>query len=329
VLEFPGVIVVWSGDKPRLETHRIPLTPSGFAFGREQLSETTDDRISRQHVMFSIEDKKLVVNDMGSRNGTFVDGETLVEQARPAFPAIVRAGRTLLAVVPDIRHYEGVPIVRRDGGVIGPTLHRAYREIDDAARCEENVIIEAAPSIGKPLAQRYCKAIGGHHVVFEPDVKGPDLETFLTDTRPRTIVLVLTASALGMADMRTVTTWLETDVRFVIVQWPNSTPLSWMKETSYERLRSRVVDGLNPRFDELPTILEDIVRSAFPAVHIHPNVVELVLLRARRYDEAWLIERFREAVRRCAERGVDLLRAADVAGDLEPPRNPNNCLVGT
>src|SRR5258706_14070163 len=65
----PGVVVVWSGAHPVVHAFRIPS--SGLVLGRELLENTTDDRISRQHARVSWKDKRFVVTDLGSRNGTY------------------------------------------------------------------------------------------------------------------------------------------------------------------------------------------------------------------------------------------------------------------
>src|SRR5438874_2628587 len=71
----PGVVVVWSGAAPTVQAFRIPA--AGLIIGRELLEHTTDDRISRQHARVIWRDKRFVVTDLGSRNGTYAGGHAL------------------------------------------------------------------------------------------------------------------------------------------------------------------------------------------------------------------------------------------------------------
>jgi len=62
-------------------THReVPLTTLPFRIGRQAGNELTlrDSRISRQQAQIVSEDGAFVLKDMGSRHGTFVNGEKVV-----------------------------------------------------------------------------------------------------------------------------------------------------------------------------------------------------------------------------------------------------------
>src|SRR4051812_40406374 len=90
----PGVVVVWSGANPTVQAFRIPS--GGLVLGRELLENTTDDRISRQHARVTWRDKRFVVTDLGSRNGTYAGGHALVDrEVTVTAPSVVRTGRTV------------------------------------------------------------------------------------------------------------------------------------------------------------------------------------------------------------------------------------------
>src|SRR5207253_6557221 len=74
----PGVVVVWTGALPTVQVFRVGA--AGVVIGRELLQTTTDDRISRQHAKIVWRDKRFVVTDLGSRNGTYAGGHALIDR---------------------------------------------------------------------------------------------------------------------------------------------------------------------------------------------------------------------------------------------------------
>src|ERR1700733_896924 len=102
----PGAVIVWSGATPTIRAFRVP--PTGLVIGRELLENTTDDRISRQHARVAWRDRRFVVTDLGSRNGTYAGGNPLVDrEVSVVAPSVVRTGRTVSVLLDDIRRFEG------------------------------------------------------------------------------------------------------------------------------------------------------------------------------------------------------------------------------
>jgi FHA domain-containing protein len=318
----PGVVVCWSGYEPRLQTIRLP--PEGLVFGRDYASET-DDRISREHVRVHVEDTVLYLQDLGSRNGTFIN-KWLNRQMRAPLPAVVRAGRTVFVVIKEIESYEQL-----HEGRWGAALDRARKEIAEAALAEQNVTVEAGSYNAIELVRSYCDTLGGEKVIYQPGINAPSLDESLTGTRPRVVVLQLTESALSFADMPTVGAWLETDARFVTVMWPGSNALSMVDPWVVERLRERVIEVANPRYDELPFRVRDIVTKHAPGIRIDASVCEGMLLKAQQFDEEWVVPRFTKAVadwyaNRTPE--ATTLRMREIIHDIDPPPSGQHCLVG-
>src|SRR5579859_2613079 len=101
----PGAVVVWSGPTPTIQAFRIP--PEGLIIGRELLTTTSDDRISRQHARVAWSDRRFLVTDLGSRNGTYTGGNPLVDrEVTVTAPSVVRTGRTVSVLLDDIRRFE-------------------------------------------------------------------------------------------------------------------------------------------------------------------------------------------------------------------------------
>ena len=65
-----------------------------------------DESISRRHIRITREPNFCTVEDLGSKNGTFVNGAPLVRPTILGDQAVIRMGHTLLVFHPDIRPFE-------------------------------------------------------------------------------------------------------------------------------------------------------------------------------------------------------------------------------
>lgn len=156
----PGFVVVFDGAQPTLRSFRIGV--AGTVIGRELLGDTSlDDRLSRQHARVRIERGRFVVTDLGSRNGTFVDGSPVITTTEVAPPAVVRTGRTIAVLLPDVRRFEHTVVEIRDGVVIGPTLAMAWQQVGNAARSGDVLLLTGESGTGKELAaQAFHRSTG-------------------------------------------------------------------------------------------------------------------------------------------------------------------------
>jgi hypothetical protein len=102
--DAPGLVVVYSGDRPRCIV--FPLVNGRLELGRDDLAKagSKDGRVSREHILVELVEGRFLVRDLGSRNGTFVDGGEARTGAEAA-PPLVRIGQTLLLAVGDVRVY--------------------------------------------------------------------------------------------------------------------------------------------------------------------------------------------------------------------------------
>ncbi len=150
----PGLIVVWGGDAPTLRPFRLP--PAGLALGRELLgADCRDDRISRLHARVRLGARGFTVTDLGSRNGTFVDGRPLMDgEIIARSGAVVRCGRTLAVLVDDVRPFDATPVLDDGEVVVGPRLAAAWRDAARAARTGDTLLITGESGVGKELAAR-------------------------------------------------------------------------------------------------------------------------------------------------------------------------------
>ena len=157
---MPGLLLVWSSGRAALTP--LPLGKEPLVLGRGKVGEVEIDDacMSRRHAEVSCAGGVWAVRDLDSRNGSALDGRPLHGEQKTAKARLLRTGDTLLLLCADLREYTGADVERREGVVVGPTLRRAWNEIDDIARTCEVLHIRGETGSGKELAARRFHAQG-------------------------------------------------------------------------------------------------------------------------------------------------------------------------
>jgi transcriptional regulator with AAA-type ATPase domain len=163
VAPIPGVIMVFSGNRPAARVFR--LDKGAVELGRVEVAHdgTIDEMISRRHVHLSLADHNVKVVDLASRNGTFVDGLRLTDQALVSTGSVIRFGGALLVVVADVLPFEHYGLGCKNGVVGGPTLRKT---LESLARLQQLmpvscVLITGESGTGKEVAANAFHAGGG------------------------------------------------------------------------------------------------------------------------------------------------------------------------
>jgi transcriptional regulator of acetoin/glycerol metabolism len=145
----PGLVLVFSMGKPTL----VPLRLDGEAVvGRGSFAGALelDDRVSRTHVRVS---HSLSVEDLGSRNGTVVNGERVKTRAMQPGD-VLRIGHTLILAVRDVTPFETPRQVDIDDAIVGPTMRPAWDVVVSAGQSEGSVLLLGESGSGKEVAAR-------------------------------------------------------------------------------------------------------------------------------------------------------------------------------
>ncbi|MCB9545460.1 MAG: sigma 54-interacting transcriptional regulator [Myxococcales bacterium] len=159
----PGVVLVLLAGVPVCAAE--PLGPGGVLelgrgqpFGRLRLD---DGWMSRQHVRVRRRLDGWEVADVGSRNGTAVDGVVLEDPVRvKAGPRLVRAGTSLFLLRDDIRPFQSMPVDVSASMVMGPVLGGVFGDIARASRFGDSLHIVGESGVGKELAARAFHQFG-------------------------------------------------------------------------------------------------------------------------------------------------------------------------
>lgn len=95
------------------EGKRIHLTIPVFRIGRGETCHLrpNSERVSREHAEFALKDDVFTVRDLGSRNGTLVNGKPIAELTTLARGDLVTVGPLTFAVAFDGDHSPATPVV--------------------------------------------------------------------------------------------------------------------------------------------------------------------------------------------------------------------------
>ena len=160
------VVIVLAGDHPCL--YPLPLSHGEIVLGRGDPGSGIDDgAVSRQHCRVTLSGDTWRIEDLGSRNGTFVDAELIggapIERAAPR---VVRIGSTLLVPMRDLDGLDPEQLRHADRPVIGAALGRAHRRIAAYAAESSVLHLTGESGSGKELAARRFHDAG-------PRARGP------------------------------------------------------------------------------------------------------------------------------------------------------------
>ncbi len=147
----PGLLVVWAGAPASLA---CPIPKGGVVLGRNWLAEAgvEDERASREHLRATMHAGRISVEDLGSRNGTFVDGEKIDGKITLRDGAVVRFGQTLAVPCADLTAHTAVVSASHDV-VRGPSSRAVLAEVQ-AAAAGSSLLILGESGVGKEIYAR-------------------------------------------------------------------------------------------------------------------------------------------------------------------------------
>jgi DNA-binding NtrC family response regulator len=152
-----GVVVVFTSGAPAARVLR-PVSGS-VELGRGGEHQIDDGRVSRRHAHVAFEGGRCVVTDLGSQNGTFVDGVLAAAHAPIQAHRVIRVGGTLLVPCADVRPFEDLGVRSVDGFVRGPAMLRLLEEVARAARGGTTLHVRGENGTGKEgIAQAFHRA---------------------------------------------------------------------------------------------------------------------------------------------------------------------------
>ena len=100
---FASLVILGAGGQPDPSKPELPLRELRFSVGRDDdnhLSLSHDSAVSRHHCAIEVVGAALVLKDLHSANGTWLDGHRVQDVEALSPPCWLTVGQTRLAVVP-------------------------------------------------------------------------------------------------------------------------------------------------------------------------------------------------------------------------------------
>ena len=174
----PGVLAVFQRDTERRVPYRIDR-PRSFGRG-DEADITIDDRaVSREHAVFEPDPGGILVTDLNSHNGTFIDGIRVVDKRSFApYGSVVRLAKTALFVMDDVVPFEVTEYNPYPALVGGPALDQARARIATVAEEPTPVLVEGETGTGKEVVAQILHAASrreGHLVDLNCAALAPEL----------------------------------------------------------------------------------------------------------------------------------------------------------
>ncbi|NNC19836.1 sigma 54-interacting transcriptional regulator [Corallococcus exiguus] len=145
----PGLLRLFGGG--RAMAVAMPSSGEVLELGRgaTALGEVQDAKMSRRHAQVRFDGRSFWVTDLGSQNGTFVDGEAFPKGTVHEARRVVRMGDSLFVPCQDLRPFqaEGVQLV--EGFVRGPAMQGLLAEVSQAASLGFSLHIHGESGTGK------------------------------------------------------------------------------------------------------------------------------------------------------------------------------------
>lgn len=152
--DAPAILMIASGHRPA-----ATLLGSTATLGRT--AQANDERMSKEHATVRRERTGWTITDLGSRNGTFVNGDRIQGSHHATGDVILRLGHTVFVLLADGR---GHPAASSEL-VQGPELQRTYAQIR-AHAVTDTLLVHGESGAGKELAARLYHQAG-------PRAQGP------------------------------------------------------------------------------------------------------------------------------------------------------------
>ncbi len=129
----------------------VPLQQGVLELGRGQLGSDLppDSRMSRRHARVHYDGQRFFVADLGSQNGTYLDGAAVASESRMAQEQVLRTGDSLFLLSADLRPYQLAGVALDDTMVKGHALQAAHEQAARAARFGDILHITGESGAGK------------------------------------------------------------------------------------------------------------------------------------------------------------------------------------
>jgi len=156
----PGLVLVFGAGRAAAAILALPGGAGELGRQHPIFDDRPDARASRRHARVAFERGRCFVTDLGSHNGTEVDGAPLEPDTPTAAAQVIRVGDSLFMPVPDVAPFQRLGVRVANERVEGPLLQEALRAAASAARAGATLHITGESGAGKEGLARAFHAAG-------------------------------------------------------------------------------------------------------------------------------------------------------------------------
>ena len=352
----PRVVAVWSRGRPAC-VDRPLAGDDPIVVGRGDGAGLVldDPSVSRQHARIAFDGAMWSITDLGSRNGTFVDGRRIRGEVLVAAPRVVRVGECVVLPLGDVAFDLRPPDVEGTR-VIGSRVRRVWQAIASLASVGPSLYIRGESGSGKELAARElhrCARPRGPFVAVNcAAIPEPLAEALLFGARRGAYSGAVEASEgyiraadggvlfldeigelspavqgklLRALESRSVVPVGDTqarpvDLRLCVATHHDLRELvraGKFREDLYYRIGRPMIElpPLRQRLEDLPWLIAAVLRELDPALACEVGLVEACALRPWRGNIRELVTEVRVAAQAARLRGRARVELADLAPD--------------
>lgn len=153
---LPGLLLVSAAGQPAFAP--CPVTEEEIELGRahSMLSAYPDGMLSRQHARVAFRDGAFVITDLGSRNGSSLNGQRFTGAIRATSGDVLRLGHSLFLLQEDLSPLTEYGVRVQEQRVEGPALQRILRSLGGIAQHSRTLFVSGESGSGKEaLAQAF------------------------------------------------------------------------------------------------------------------------------------------------------------------------------
>ena len=179
VLKKVRLVVVKGSDEGRTVTLQQPAVAIG-TLGENDLL-LTDPTVSRKHAVVEEKADGYLIRDLGSTNGTFLDG-VRIREGYLSPGSVIRLGKTEIAFSPVEERIENLQSASDHFGALkgaSSPMREVFGILERVAPTEVTILLQGETGTGKELTaralHRESKRSGGPFVVFDCGAVSPNL----------------------------------------------------------------------------------------------------------------------------------------------------------
>lgn len=162
----PGLLLAFSMGRPCFVV--LPMRQGTMEVGRGEGTAPlpSDPKMSRCHARVSFDGQSFQITDLGSHNGSFVDGVRIHPSVTSATARVLRTGDSIFLLSADVRALLALSIVQKENLVLGPSMQAVLAQAACASQFGRTLHITGESGSGKEGVARAFHA-------ESPLAKGP------------------------------------------------------------------------------------------------------------------------------------------------------------